>query len=302
MGPIPLRGGGTITAEQRNTIWYHTGVSASVRYRQQWQARCLSLAGPAEKLSEAKRMADEYIRANGTEGGRAPDPSEVQQEVNRMATTQTTMWASMQAMADRMTMLEAQVLEAQQAAAAAYAAGAAAQSMAQKVQNQRKRRKRAAAAKEKESSDEGSTGKAAQAKASKSVAAKDPVEPPAEPEPSSSKGKLAKPPTPSSSSAETPKAVKEETRDEVPKLKVKEELHDEEAKPPVHEEEPPEKKQICSPTSDANKTDLAEAESDSEDSPTRSEAPTIIPEEEKVNIPEALPMTSFTEDKPVDHE
>lgn len=300
MGPIPLRGGGTLTAEQRNNIWYHTGVSASVRYRQQWSARCLSLAGPAEKLSEAKRMADEYIRANGTEGGRAPDPSEVQQEVNRVATTQTTMWASMQAMADRMTVLEAQVLEAQQAAAAAYAAGAAAQSLAHKVQQQRKRRKKAVAAKEKGSSDEESTGKAAQAKASKPVAAKEPVQPrAAEPEPSCSKG--PKPPTPSSSSAETPKVVKEEMQDQVPELKVKEELY-EEKRSPVHEGEPSEKKQVCSPTSDANKTDLAEAESDSEDSPTLSEAPTIIPEEEKVNVPEALPMTSFTEEKPVDHD
>lgn len=70
MGPIPLKGGrGTLTAEDRAEIMQATGVSASVRWRQQWKERCLSLSGPAENLSAAKKMADQAIAKNG-DGGR----------------------------------------------------------------------------------------------------------------------------------------------------------------------------------------------------------------------------------------
>eukprot|EP00438_Fugacium_kawagutii_P023632 Skav228701 [mRNA] locus=scaffold3376:4682:10159:+ [translate_table: standard] len=148
MGPIPLRGNaGTLTAEDRNRIWHATGVSASVRWRQQWGARCLTLNGPAEKLTEAKRMADEAIRANGTEGGRAPDPQETLQRVNQVASSQNSMWTSMQAMSGRIAVLEAQVMEAQNAAAAAsaaaYEAAVQAQALQQQLQAKKKRKKRA---------------------------------------------------------------------------------------------------------------------------------------------------------------
>lgn len=76
MGPIPLRDGGTLTAKDRDDIFARTGVSCSVRFRPQWQERCLSLSGPSQWLSEARRMADERIAANGTEGGRHPSPEE----------------------------------------------------------------------------------------------------------------------------------------------------------------------------------------------------------------------------------
>ena len=72
MGPLPLRDGGTLTAQDRDDIYRRTGVSCSVRYRPQWQERCLSLSGPSAWLSEARRLADERIAANGREGGRHP--------------------------------------------------------------------------------------------------------------------------------------------------------------------------------------------------------------------------------------
>lgn len=76
MGPLPLRDGGTLTAQDRDDIYRRTGVSCSVRYRPQWQERCLSLSGPSAWLSEARRLADERIAANGREGGRHPSPEE----------------------------------------------------------------------------------------------------------------------------------------------------------------------------------------------------------------------------------
>ena len=76
MGPFPLEKGGTLTAEDRQKILQATGVSASVRWRQQWQQRCLSLSGPASGLEEAKEMAYRAIEANGTEGGRASEPKD----------------------------------------------------------------------------------------------------------------------------------------------------------------------------------------------------------------------------------
>ena len=78
MGPIPLRGdGGTLTAQDRDEIYARTGVSCSVRFRPQWRERCLSLSGPSEWLTEARRMANERIAANGTEGGRRVSPDEL---------------------------------------------------------------------------------------------------------------------------------------------------------------------------------------------------------------------------------
>ena len=57
MGPIPLRGGcGTLIADDLAEILQATGVSASVRWRQQRGERCLSLSGPAESLSVAKKQ------------------------------------------------------------------------------------------------------------------------------------------------------------------------------------------------------------------------------------------------------
>lgn len=73
MGPIPLPQGGTLTSAQRQEIWQRTGVSASVRWRQQWQQRCLTLSGPAAWLNEGKRLAEAAIEANGSEHGRVQD-------------------------------------------------------------------------------------------------------------------------------------------------------------------------------------------------------------------------------------
>lgn len=74
MGPIPLRGGGTLTAADRQVIMTNTGCSASVRYRPQWQERCLTITGPAEWLTRAKDMAVDLIKKNGEDGGRTADP------------------------------------------------------------------------------------------------------------------------------------------------------------------------------------------------------------------------------------
>ena len=114
MGPIPLPGNqGTLTSADRNKIWHETGVSATVRWRQQWQARCLSLAGPASKLTRAKEMADAAILANGVEGGRAQAREDaLQNQVNQMAATTTTMWQQLQLLTGRVAQLEGQLLAA----------------------------------------------------------------------------------------------------------------------------------------------------------------------------------------------
>ena len=76
MGPIPLGPqGGTLTARDRDDIWHAFRVSAAVRWRQQWDQRCLTLNGPAEYLQRARDMALERIHASGQEGGRAQDPT-----------------------------------------------------------------------------------------------------------------------------------------------------------------------------------------------------------------------------------
>ena len=114
MGPIPLPGNqGTLTSADRNKIWHETGVSATVRWRQQWQARCLSLAGPASKLTRAKEMADAAILANGVEGGRAQAREDaLQNQVNQMAAATTTMWQQLQLLTGRVAQLEGQLLAA----------------------------------------------------------------------------------------------------------------------------------------------------------------------------------------------
>ena len=76
MGPFPLENGGTLKSEDRQKILQATGVSASARWRQQWQQRCLSLSGPASGKEEAKQMAYRAIEAHGTEGGGAPEPKD----------------------------------------------------------------------------------------------------------------------------------------------------------------------------------------------------------------------------------
>ncbi|CAK9013481.1 Uncharacterized protein SCF082_LOCUS11947 [Durusdinium trenchii] len=74
MGPIPLRGGvGTLTSADRQVILQRTGRSASVRYRQQWGERCLTVSGPAEWLTAAKDLANQMIKRNGEDGGRTEE-------------------------------------------------------------------------------------------------------------------------------------------------------------------------------------------------------------------------------------
>lgn len=75
MGPFPLPNGGTLTAQDREAIYNATYVSASVRWRQQWNQRCLSLSGPAGQLETAKAMAYAKIEEHGTEGGRRSEPA-----------------------------------------------------------------------------------------------------------------------------------------------------------------------------------------------------------------------------------
>ena len=77
MGPIPLGpSGGTLTSENKEFIKNRTGVAASVRYRQQWGQRCLTLSGPPGQMQIAMTMARECIEANGTEGGRVQEPEQ----------------------------------------------------------------------------------------------------------------------------------------------------------------------------------------------------------------------------------
>lgn len=76
MGPLRLPNGrGTLTSQDRNDIWQRYKVSASVRFRQQWGERCLTLTGPASALTDAKAMAEQRIQDNGDEHGRAEDPT-----------------------------------------------------------------------------------------------------------------------------------------------------------------------------------------------------------------------------------
>ena len=87
MGPFPLpSGNGTLTAADRDRIRQQTGVSACVRWRAQWQQRCLTLSGPPSRLEQAKaRLAEECIRRNGEEGGRASEPVQPQATSSQMA-------------------------------------------------------------------------------------------------------------------------------------------------------------------------------------------------------------------------
>ena len=78
MGPFPLPQGGTLTSAQRQDIWQRTGVSACVRWRAQWQQRCLTLSGPADWLMEGKRLAEAAIQANGSEHGRQEEDQPAQ--------------------------------------------------------------------------------------------------------------------------------------------------------------------------------------------------------------------------------
>lgn len=280
MGPIPLRGNsGTVTSEQRNAIWHATGVSVSVRWRQQWGARCLSLSGPADQLGEAKRLADEAIRANGTEGGRARDPSdgaELSRQVSQVASSQSSMWASMQAMTGRIALLENQVVEAQQAAAAAYAAAAAAQNAAHQAMLQRKK-KRKKDSQRKNSSDEEKKGRANPAEASAPGLDK------AEKEPSEEK--------PEEKTNVEEKTNAEEKAEPPAETTVKKELSEEEGKEGIQpvglEGQKP-----CSPTSDANRTDVSESEA--EDSPASSVPTVLVDQDGNPIVPvEGLALTEL---------
>ncbi len=62
VGPFPMPEGGTLVAEQRKDILNKTGCSASVRLRTQWESRCLTIAGPVDKLQEAYNMASAFIK------------------------------------------------------------------------------------------------------------------------------------------------------------------------------------------------------------------------------------------------
>ena len=69
MGPLRLPNGqGTLTASDRHEIWRRYKVSASVRYRQQWGERCLSLSGEAGNLNAARDYALQKIDDNGDGG------------------------------------------------------------------------------------------------------------------------------------------------------------------------------------------------------------------------------------------
>ena len=70
-GPWPVRG--TLTSDDRQLIYDEFGVSAAVRWRVQWDQRCLTVNGPVNQLAAAKARALELIAANGDDGGRAED-------------------------------------------------------------------------------------------------------------------------------------------------------------------------------------------------------------------------------------
>lgn len=302
MGPIPLRGNtGTVTSEQRNAIWHSTGVSVSVRWRQQWGARCLSLSGPAEKLSEAKRMADEAIRANGSEGGRAQQPgdgAELSRQVSQVAGSQNTMWASMQAMTGRIAVLETQMLEAQQAAAAAYAAAAAAQNAAHQMMLQRKkRRKKDPPRKSSSEEDKKETANPASASGIRSMAkntkdSKDSKETP-QPEQMEKTDEKTEENNEEKHEEVEPPREKIKAMAEPMKIDVKKEVSDEE-KPCKACEPMADAQQPCSPTSDANKTDASESEADSPHTSTATlqvdlDGNPLVP----VEAAEGLPLTEL---------
>ena len=92
MGPLPLpSGNGTLTAADRDRIRQQTGVLACVRWRAQWQQRCLTLSGPPSRLEQAKALAEECIRMNGEEGGRASESVQPQATSSQMAAVTQTM-------------------------------------------------------------------------------------------------------------------------------------------------------------------------------------------------------------------
>ena len=66
LGPLQLPGDGSgqLTPEDRQAIKEATGVSAAVRYRDSWGMRMLTLAGPPDNLSEARRMATARLVAS----------------------------------------------------------------------------------------------------------------------------------------------------------------------------------------------------------------------------------------------
>ena len=64
IAPLPGDGSGTLLATDRQEIYDATGVSAAVRFRDSWGMRMLTLAGPPDNLTEARRMAMSRIAAS----------------------------------------------------------------------------------------------------------------------------------------------------------------------------------------------------------------------------------------------
>ena len=58
-GPWPVQG--TLTSADRQLIYDELGVSATVRWRVQWDQRCLTVKGPVNQLAAAKARALELI-------------------------------------------------------------------------------------------------------------------------------------------------------------------------------------------------------------------------------------------------
>ena len=139
---------GTLTANEKDTIFEATGVSASIRGRAQWgNKRGLSLSGPVKGLEKAKEMADEMIVASVRAKTKEPvaEPSECATRDKRLEfTSRTQKWvqsvdqggepsskATSGSNTGRSSSLERAIIRgaaaAEQAAAAARAAAAATQ-------------------------------------------------------------------------------------------------------------------------------------------------------------------------------
>ncbi|CAE7263312.1 unnamed protein product [Symbiodinium sp. CCMP2592] len=83
LGPLQLPGdgSGTLTAEDRQEIKDATGVSAAVRYRNSFGMRMLTLAGPPDHLSEARRMAMAKISASQVKQAEADQVADLAQRL-----------------------------------------------------------------------------------------------------------------------------------------------------------------------------------------------------------------------------
>ena len=131
MGPLRLpKGHGTLTAADRDEIWKWYKVSASVRYRQQWGKRCLSLSGQAANLNAARDYALQKIEDNG-DGGRV-EPVTTQQ-MQQVTTQLGQLDHAVKNHAGTLQYLEQMCSQAGQAASAANAAALATQQSCQRA-------------------------------------------------------------------------------------------------------------------------------------------------------------------------